>query len=99
MKKTDSVEYLNKNMTRILMAQLAEGEKGHKTPIISIMSPIDGKPPSQENNWLYDEAKASFEGVFVNSSGQIFDFIFKRQGENWSKQFNPSKRVKSNKVK
>jgi len=86
-----SPEQMDKIASALIRFLIQSGDKGYKDGVDEIMGE-DGKPPSQANNWLYDDEEESFSGQFIDrrpGADRTFKFTVEKDGEDWVRSFSP----------
>jgi hypothetical protein len=86
-----SPEQMDKIAPALIRFLLQSGEKGYKDGVDEI-SDAEGNPPSQANNWLYDQEQDLFSGQFTDrrpGRDRVFQFVIERDGDGWVRSFSP----------
>lgn len=85
------IEFLNQKSSQLLAYLVQSGNGGHTTPIVKFFDK-EGEPPTEKNNWLFNEDGDEISGSFRNSDSQVFDFLLSKEDDgNWTRSFIPSK--------
>lgn len=83
---------MDKAAPAFLKYMLQAGADGGFKDGLSAVTDEDGNPPSQDNNWLFDNDAEEFRGQFVNkreTGDRVFSFVIARNGDEWDRTISP----------